>query len=378
MSEDRDIPMVQPVGVPPEPRPRRYYDSPRPSLLGSLGQWFLRALLIGSIMLNLFFIFFVIIPSLGSDRPPESFHSGDRSSNAKVAIVRIEGPLMEGLLDYPTRQLKAAAHDKDVKAVVVLINSPGGSVTASDMLHKQIKDLRDGKWENQAGGPKKVVVAMEGVAASGGYYIAVPGEIIYAQPTTITGSIGVYAAFLDLTGIKEKLGVGMNILKEGELKASGSMFAQMNEEERRYWQALLGETYDRFINIVKEGRGNRLQHDLGAEIHLKDREGKPITRRLADGGVFTAQQAKQFGLVDEIGYLDDAVKKVKELAGLGQARVITYDKPVSLFGGLLGAKSKPPEGQINLDHLPGATARIWYLTPGYELSGLKLPVNLLK
>jgi protease-4 len=405
MSDDPNIPSVQPVNNPEEPSPPRSYyprrsePPPRTSGFRSVWNWLLRTVLIMSLVANFFFLM-LWISSAGSQRLTESVYSGNAEADHRVAIVRIQGPILEGFEDYATKQLEQAAQDERVKAVVIAINSPGGSVTASDLLHKGIKDLRDGKWEKQKE-TKKVVVLMESIAASGGYYIAVPAQEILAQPTTITGSIGVYASFLDLSGVPGKYGIDMEIVKKGELKGQ-SMFRQMSIEDRMHWDNLLEHTYERFMAIVREGRGDRLKYGLrdvlppapeqvarfaleGAGLAAVPGPGgaaflygpPPPVRRLADGGVFHADQARAYGLIDRIGYLDDAIVVARQLAGLDEAQVITYNRPRTLMESLLGIESDPPQIDMKIENIPGATSRLWYLTPGHTLSGLRLPAASL-
>jgi protease-4 len=237
--------------------------------------------------------------------------------------------------------------------------------------------LREGKWEGQSG-PKPVVVAMESIAASGGYYLAAPADRIVAQPTTITGSIGIFAAIPDLSRVPEKYGIDLKVLKRGELKGL-SMFRKMTPAEAQNIEDLLEHGYQRFMQVVQEGRGKRLKHALRDPLPVPEdkltvlENGEAYVRRLADGGIFTADEALKYGLIDEIGYLDDAVRRARELAGLTEARVITYAPPTPLWRSLLGVQADPPERGVSLDHVPGLTARFWYLTPGYELSGVCVP-----
>jgi protease-4 len=345
--------------------------------MGRFGRFLILVLLVSNLILLVSFLAYVASAN-SSATVVEKHHGGDANAEAKVALVRIEGTILEGFVGFAHQQIKAAAQDDQVKAVVLVVNSPGGSVTASDQLWKQIKDLRDGKWDHQAG-PKPVVAAMASIAASGGYYVAAPAQTIVAEPTTITGSIGVYAPFLDVHQLAEKYGVAMNLIKKGELKASGSMFHPMTPEERIHWDEMLEAVYQRFMNVVKEGRdgqvgGKRLKYGLRDEIKLTSHDGKEYVRRLADGGIYTSAQALQYGLVDQIGYLDDAITEAKKLAGLTQANVVSYGKPATLADLVLGAQPAPA-GAVRLTDVPGATARAWYLTPGYELTGVAVPAR---
>jgi protease-4 len=333
--------------------------------------------MVAAILLSIIFILF-LWSTINGNRLGERHYAGDEHAPDKIAIVRVDGPILEGFLGYANQQLQEAARDEDVKAVVLAINSPGGSVTASDQLWKKVKDLRDGRWEKQTGA-KPIVVSMGSIAASGGYYIAAPADKIYAEPTTITGSIGVYAPFLDLHKLAQDHGIAMNLIKKGELKASGSMFHEMTAEERIEWDEMLETIFQRFMTVVREGRneqkqyGKRLKYDLRDEIKLTSKDGKPYVRRLADGGIYTADQAKEYGLIDGVGYMDDAIAEAKRLVGLSQANVIAYNRPPSLLDLALSVRSQPPEtAGLNLLDVPGATARLWLMTPGYELSGVKV------
>jgi protease-4 len=354
-----------------------YPAAPPRSLMGSLASWLLRLVLVVSLLLNAYFLARFVSES-SEVRLVERRYSGPARAGAKVAVVRVHGLLLEGFTSYAAAQLKSAAQDPDVRAVVLAINSPGGSVTASDVLWKQIQDLRDGKWDRQDR-PKPVIAAMESVAASGGYYVAVPAQKIFAQPTTITGSIGVYAAFLDIHQLAQKHGVDMTYIKRGELKASGSMFKPMTPEERLEWQGLIDSSFRRFLEVVQEGREGRLKHALRTEFKLESPDGPlPQVRRLADGGVYTAREAKDLGLVDDIGYLDDAIRAAGQLAGLTEVRAITYDRPMSFLELIVGARAEAAERSIPLRDVPGLSARLWYLTPGFELSGIEAPASWLR
>src|SRR5262249_27073762 len=150
--------------------------------------------------------------------------SGKALTQDKIAIIKLDGVIMEGSNAFFIKQIEAAASDSHVKAVVLRINSPGGTITGSDDLHRRLTELRDGTNPRQKGGKKPLVVSMGSLAASGGYYVAMPAEHIVAERTTITGSIGVYAAFPNISGFAKEHKFGMNVVKAGAIKDSGSMF----------------------------------------------------------------------------------------------------------------------------------------------------------
>jgi protease-4 len=229
----------------------------------------------------------------------------------KIAMITVQGVIYDEVADDVYRQLKAARRDKHVKSVIVRVSSPGGTISASDQIYKEICKFRE---EEQ----KPVIAFMQGVAASGGYYTSVACEKIIAEPTTITGSIGVISWYLVVQELLEnKLGVLPVTIKSGEKKDWPSSFRQPTEEEIQYIQdKLITPALDRFVEVVAEGRK--------ALLTLDD------VRRLADGGIFGAQEAVEEKLIDEIGYLDEAIELAKSLAGIDKAQVVEYRKPFSL------------------------------------------------
>jgi protease-4 len=208
----------------------------------------------------------------------------------RVALVRVNGiiddstELVEELDDY--RESGA------VRAVVIRVDSPGGGVGASRDLYEAVLRVRDEG--------KPVVVSMGALAASGGYYLACGADSIFAGPSTVTGSIGVIATFGSFQRAAEKLGVDFNIITTGRLKASGSEFKEMTEEERAYLQALLDDLHEQFVEAIAEGRGLETEQ----------------VRALADGRAFTGREALRLGLIDRLGTLDEALDAAARLAGL--------------------------------------------------------------
>jgi protease-4 len=359
-----------PAPVPPPRPPVRYPPPPRVSLLQvTLGVVF-ALIFVASVGFNL--ILLVAAWSLRDLEIPlrERRYAGSSSAKDKIAVVQIDGAIMEGLLSYAEKQIDEAGKDDRVKAVVVRINSPGGSITASDGLHKRLSDLRDGnpdrKWK-----AKPLVVSMGSLAASGGYYIAMPAKHVVAERTTITGSIGVYAALPNVTDLADKWGVKLEVIKAGKMKDSGSMFKQMTPEERQVWENLVEHAYHQFLAVVEEGRP-QLKGQLQKEFVVQGEDKQPVTRSRADGGIFTAEKAHELGLVDQIGYLEDALKEAKKLAGLGDSyKVITYDRPNTLRDTLLGAQAAAPRWQLDPGQLAqGLTPRLWYLGPHCDLTAL--------
>ena len=199
-------------------------------------------------------------------------------------------------------QLRLAEKDPDIKAVLFKIESPGGSSTASDILYHEIVAYKERT-------SAKVTAAMMGVAASGGYYVSLPADHIIAHPTTITGSIGVILIQPKVMGLMEKVGVGIETSKSGANKDMGSPFRAPTDEEKEIFQNITDGLGQRFLSLVAKHR----------KLNPQDLEAVSTAR------VYLAEEAKQMGLIDAVGYLNDAIKQTKALAGLPEdARVVTY------------------------------------------------------
>ncbi len=366
----------------PPPRPRM-------SIMGALFRGAFVMIILASLAFNALILFLAYLFSGGEPSMHRHHYSGKKGAVDKIAIIRVDGLLMEGLMDYAQKQIEDAAKDEDVKAVVLRINSPGGSITASDDLHKRLHDLRFGNPQKQRKG-KILVVSMSSLAASGGYYIAMPAQLLVAERTTITGSIGVYASFPNIADLADKYGVRMETIKAGAVKDSGSMFHHMTPQERKMWQDMVNQAYKQFVAVVEEGRPQlkgKLTKDFVIQEEIPDSDDKgnsvkdgngqpkmvPFTRIRADGGIFTAEQAKEFGLIDQIGYQDAAIDEARKLKGIGEDyEAFTYDRPKDLMSLLLGEeREKRPENRLDLRGLSqAATPRLWFLAPQSDLAGL--------
>lgn len=202
-------------------------------------------------------------------------------------------------------ELQLAAQDDRVKAVVLRINSPGGTVTASDQLYYELRRFK-------ATRKIPIVAVFMDVGASGAYYVAMAADSVIAHPTSIVGSIGVVMLRMNVEGLLEKLGLETSAIKSGTMKDMGSPFRTMTDDEHQVFMGVIMEFYDRFVQVVGEGRPG-LKSDR--------------IRELADGRIYTAAQALKAGLVDELGYLDTALDRAKQAAGLAEARVVTYHRP---------------------------------------------------
>lgn len=223
--------------------------------------------------------------------------------SAPVLTVGTAPPRVPLLVRF-REELKKAAEDHRVRALVVRLNTPGGTVTASDIIYRELE-----LFKQRTGVP--VVAVMMDLAASGGYYIALAADTIVAHPTTITGSIGTVMLSFDAEGLMQKLGVGTRTIKSGELKDMGSPFRPLKPEERAIFQSVIDNLYTQFVTKVAERRHLPLE----------------AARHLADGRIYTADQALKLGLVDRLGYMSDAIDVARHAAGVEKARVIVYRRP---------------------------------------------------
>jgi protease-4 len=268
----------------------------------------------------------------------------------KYLLVDIDGVISEAkkkeLLDEGTSMvedvreaLKRAREDHSIRAVILRINSPGGTVTASDMIHHEIRE-----YSQETGIP--VVAVMMDMAASGGYYIACAADRVVASPTTVTGSIGVLMLTVNVQGLEDLAGVEVGAITSGPYKDIMSPFRRMTDEERAIMQGVIDDMYARFVSTVVEGR------------HLTPER----TRELADGRIYTANQALEAGLVDEINYLPQVVDELKEEQGLDDVRVVSYRRQP--YGGDYNLYSRSAVPEINVS-LIDSSALTQGLEPGF-------------
>jgi protease-4 len=327
--------------LPPPPRRR--------SAVGLVLMLLLVLALGGSMLLNFTLL---VGGALDSGREvKEKFYSHARTGTQKVAILSVEGMILDGE-GFVKRQIDRAIKDDSVKAVVLRIDSPGGSVNAADYLYHHLRKLgEDSK--------KPIVVSMGGVAASGGYYCAMAvgatPDTIFAEPTTWTGSIGVIIPHYNVVALMKQWGVKDDSIVSHPLKDALSITREMSESERQLAQALVDDAFGRFKDVVKYGRP-KFQKDTTA------------LDKLATGQVFTANQAKEAGLVDKIGYVEEAIDRAIELARLDKedVRVVKYEPEPSLSNLLFGAQSRSPRldlaGGMDLAQLLSVTSpRAYYL-----------------
>ena len=241
----------------------------------------------------------VLLPSPAEDKVLMIDIDGTISAALDTALFSRETSAVSRVFE----RLERAARDPRVKAVILRIDTPGGEVTASDIIYHEIL-----RFKERTGRP--VLGLMMSVAASGGYYIASACDVIMAHPSTLTGSIGVISVFPNVESLMAKVGVKVNIIKSGPAKDSGSPFRDMTEEEKKIFQGVIDEYYEGFLAVVARNR--------------KDKVPAEKLRSIADGRVYTAPQALKLGLIDAIGYFDDAFGRARDLASLKAAKLVSY------------------------------------------------------
>jgi len=250
-----------------------------------------------------FFVLLFLAYSLTGIRPSTKLSVVGQD---RVALVKLEGVLLSS--EHIVEELNDYAEDSSIKAIVIRVDSPGGGVVPSQEIYNAVKHAR------QEG--KKVVVSMGSVAASGGYYVAAAADLIVANPGTMTGSIGVKMAFANIEKLLEKIGVKGMVVKSGEYKDVGSPFREMTEKERLLLQGVIDDVQTQFVMAVVEGR------------NLPEAE----VRAIADGRIFTGQQALALKLVDQMGDLEHSIRAAADLAGIkGKPFVVKKDKKMPFF-----------------------------------------------
>lgn len=270
------------------------------------------------------------------------------NQNQKIQIVEVNGQIQSGYAnDMIVKDLKDAREDESIKGVILKVNSPGGSVYASEKIANQVKKLKN------AGKP--IYTVMEEFAASGGYYISAPTDKIYASNETWTGSIGVIISTYSFGGLFEKYGIKEQNITSGALKDAGSSGHDMREDEKKYYQGLVDSAYERFVDLVADGR----------------KMSKSDVKKLADGRVYDGSQALKNGLIDEIGDLDKAIGAMTSDLKLEDPLVIKNQGGAGLFGSIFSKisdlkNSSKSDLQILNEMVKDNEPRPMYLMGGYH------------
>lgn len=299
--------------------------------------WLLLGLVVGFI-LPLFACFFLmsgtvyLLGSMGGSSMPSSpsvipLGSGAMTGPA-VAIVRVEGAITHGddvdgltgaISGRVMADLRSAEADPDVQAIVLRVDSPGGTVTGSAQIHEVIEEMS-----------KPVVVSMAGTAASGGYYVSAPADYIFARADTTTGSLGVILTIFNIEDLIDELGVDVISITSGQNKGIGNPWEPVTAEQEAILEAYISESYDEFVRVIAEGRG-LAEEDVQA---------------MADGRIYTGRQALELDLVDELGNFQDAITKAADMGGIsGEPRVIEYERLPNFTNLLLGMHANFSQSQ---------------------------------
>ena len=237
-----------------------------------------------------------------------------------------------GMLVELKDRLNAAEKDSRIKAIILRIDTPGGGVTASDLIHHEIMEFKRKK-------NIPVVAMMLDVAASGGLYIAMAADEIYALPTTVTASIGVITLLPGLEGLSEKIGFEMRVIKSGNNKDLGSPWRSLTDEDREVFQTMIDSMFERFLGIILAGR---------AKAGLTRQE----LLQFADGRVITGQRAAELNLIDGVLYMEDVIERTKALAGIQDAALVSYEYPYAYRGNIYASSPGPRprllSGELNL------------------------------
>lgn len=297
--------------------------------------------------------------SLAPESKPYKETVIEGTATAKIVVVEVSGMISdeqdEGALgkkkpsmpDAFAEALAKAAKDDDVKGLIVRINTPGGAVSTSDTMYNELR-----RYKIKTGNP--VYASIVGMGTSGGYYIASAADAIYAQPTSLTGSIGVIALSLDFEGLMDKLGVRDKTHKSGQNKAVFTPFRPDTPEESSIINGIIETLHARFVDVVAEGRHGKLTRERVGE--------------LADGRPYTADQALALGLIEGIAYPSDVVSKMRGEIKQPKARVVMYRRPGTHKGSIYSLSNVSGNTIVNLD-ASGLAARtgvrFMYLWDGY-------------
>jgi len=289
----------------------------------------------------------------------------NNGSGNKIAIVDVEGIITSmgvghrgrNMVDLIEDELKMAARDNSVRAVILKVDSPGGEVMASDDISRALLEFQQRQH-------RPVVAAMGGMGASGGYYVSAPCQWIVANELTMTGSIGVIMSTFNYRGLLDKIGVFPQVYKSGQFKdmlRGSKKPEEIDPEERKMIQSMIDETYAKFVKVVLDGRSRAQSENRG--------EGRPLApdwKQYADGRVLTGKQAYDLGFVDELGSFEAAVRTAKRLGKISDANLVRYQEPFG-FANLFSLFGQSESSAVHLDlglQLPKIEAgRLYFLSP---------------
>ncbi len=305
-------------------------------------RWWPRVLLVLfllSAFLNLILLVTTAAVVGGNADENETFVSGDASSPNKIAIMEISGTIMPPFTGRTLKTIDQLIADDSVKGVLLAVDSPGGFVADSHQIYARLLKLRQ---------KKPIFVSMKRIAASGGYYVAMgagPDGRIFAEPTTWTGSIGVIIPRYDVSKLATDYGVKSEPLVTGEFKDSLNPFRAMTPAEEELWQGIMADSFDRFQGVIDEGRSNLTLDQVTP---------------LATGRIFTANQALAVGLIDQIGFEEDAIEALKSHLKLTNVQVVRRQQPSTLLDLVLGAQAQSQPVDPLQQFLEASTPRAMY------------------
>jgi protease IV len=288
------------------------------------------------ILAGLFLIFLVLVVATSASNHSESkVVANSLSFGSKVAVIKVEGEIVSS--DQLLKDLRSYRDNNSVKAIVLRVDSPGGLPAPSQEMYEELKRYK-----------KPVVASMGSLAASGAYYICLPCKYIYASPATLTGSIGVIMQTTNVEELMKWLKIQQGVIKSGEFKDAGTPFRPMTDSERAYFQSVIDSVFGQFKAAVQESR--KIQ--------------EPKLSEISNGRVFTGEQAKELGLIDGLGNIEDAIKKAGELGGIkGEPQVIWPMKRYS-FWEALGSET----ASAFFNRLTSLSSNpVWFLMPGINL-----------
>ncbi len=358
---EQDTPAAAPQPVAPAPTPPPPWQSPaapKKSGVKKILTYVAVLFFILSVLMNVYLS--MIIGAMSGGPMSESILSKGAEDQV-IATYSINGTITGFTASEFARFYRVVRDTPAIKAVVVRVDSPGGTVAGSDEIYAMIRRIREGLQ-------KPVVISMGSAAASGGYYVSAPANMIYAEPTTMTASIGVIMPLPVVDGFLKEHGVNMVMIRSKQsqrYKAAVNYFEKPDPEILLLRQGLLDEMHQRFIDIVKQGRGSKLK-TKPLTVTVKDFDGKDVAREQIypfNGQVMMADEAKAVGLVDEIGYVSDAIETAARLAKIDKPTVIEYTRPRGLLDRLLyGPTPNVPAGfdmKILDQYLNSTPMMIW-------------------
>lgn len=271
----------------------------------------------GSLILNVYLLVFTGIVSGASSTSSRQTTILEGDASQKIAVIPIAGIIMDAQAAQFERFIKMAEDDMNVKAVILAVDSPGGSVTASDEIHHRVTAFKQKR-------NIPVVISMGSLAASGGYYIACAGDHVIAEPTTLTGNIGVLLPSYNVAKLADKWGIEETTLHSSgaDFKNAGSMFHETVPTETAYFQDIIDQAFVTFKKVVKDGRTSHTNF-VAANID-----------QVANGKIYTAKDAMSLGLIDQVGYAADAYASAQTLAKLSKPQVVQYHNPPSFLEAL--------------------------------------------